>query len=76
MFTLRLEEDLSTEKLEADVFVHFVHNFRELPTDKIARINAILAEPPAPKRKTRSDAGRPKSPVNQPELPVTPTTTK
>lgn len=60
MFTLCLTEYTPGEP--AADFEHFRHNFRELPASKLTRIQAILAEPPPPQRKTRSDAGQKKAP--------------
>jgi len=64
MFTLTLTEtpELIDAEFGAKDFEHFRHNFRTLPAEKLARIQAILAEPPPPQRKTRSDAGKSKTP--------------
>jgi len=70
MFTIQLTE--TNEDPIIPDFEHFRHNFRNLPADKLARIQAILAEPSPPTRRTRSDAGKPK-PKTKPATPPQPT---
>jgi len=84
MFTLKLIEKLppafhvdpatgsQTSVPGSEVFIHFEHNYKAFPADKLARIQAILAEPSPPTRRTRSDAGKPK-PKTKPATPPQPT---
>ena len=74
MFSLTLTEetgDSAGPLKSTEIFTHFCQNFRELPAGKLARIQAILAEPPAPQRKTRADAGKARAPkITTPPQPT------
>lgn len=69
-----VETDFGTIKggvIPPQTFEHFRQNYREFPADKLARIQAILAEPPAPQRKTRADAGKARAPkITTPPQPT------